>query len=296
MANEMRSFTFGGTTHPVEDEKAGKTLDLSGSDLQLKDADGTVRSTVTIPTGGAKFTTFAVGLSNATYGDLCYIVPPTGMQTGDFLYVAPMVTTATAFGYWTNGQQQDHGASLVVQGLEYAPINQPMVFLAVDSTHVQYIPTTPARSLEAMLSDCAATVLDAWKALTSWKPSHGWITDRAVSLFKTSSTQYAVDDSSAYKRVFCYADGTYASLIPLTSGQASDKLDHAKQYYTNAWTFIDPNPCLDEPNAISLSYDGMSFMTTPLDTDGTVGELIPAVGRGSVYLPNNFAIVQGHWH
>lgn len=54
MANEMRSFTFGGTTHPVEDEKAGKTLALSGSTLQLKDADGTVRSSVAIPTGGLK--------------------------------------------------------------------------------------------------------------------------------------------------------------------------------------------------------------------------------------------------
>lgn len=54
MANEMRSFTFGGTTHPVEDEKAGKTLALSGSTLQLKDADGTVRSSVSISTGGLK--------------------------------------------------------------------------------------------------------------------------------------------------------------------------------------------------------------------------------------------------
>lgn len=296
MANEMKSMTFGGVTHPIYDNDAVKSAVMNGTNLELKDGDGNVKSTVPIPTGGAKFTTFAVGMSNATYGDLCYIVPPTGMQTGDFLYVSPMVSTATAFGYWTNGQQRDHGSSLVVQGLEYAPINQPMVFLAVDGTHVQYIPTTPARSLESMLSDCAATVLDAWKALTSWKPAHTWVSDRAVSLFKAASAQYTYDNSSAYKRIFCYADGTYASLIPIASGQSSDKLDHAEQYYTNNWTYVDPNPCLDEPNAISLSYDGMTFVTSPLDTDGTVGELIPAGGRGALYLPNNFAIVQGHWH
>lgn len=65
MANEMRSLTFGGTTHKVEDEKAGKTLALSGSTLQLKDADGTVRSSVAIPTGGLK--RYKV-VSDYTYG------------------------------------------------------------------------------------------------------------------------------------------------------------------------------------------------------------------------------------
>lgn len=54
MANEMRTFTFGGTTHPIEDAAAIKSAIMSGSNLQLKDADGTVRSQVAISTGGLK--------------------------------------------------------------------------------------------------------------------------------------------------------------------------------------------------------------------------------------------------
>lgn len=305
MANEMRTFTFGGVTHPIEDASSIKSADMVGSDLQLKDADGTVRSTVAIPTGGVKYTTFKVGTNNATYGDLCYVddAPLATAQPGEFIYVEPLYDTITAFGYWIKGQQSSYGAGLIIKGLTQAPINQPLVLLTIknngQTVTAQYVPTSPENTLEAMLSDRSATLLDAWKALCSWKPCHAMISDRAARIYSATNTEYAYAASavnSNYRRIFCYSDGTYASLIPLAAEQSASTVDHCQQDYTNSSAWTDPNPCIDEPEALSVAYgSGTEMFMTALDTDGAVGELVPADGRGSDHVPDNFAIVMGHW-
>lgn len=305
MANEMRSLTFGGVTHPVEDEASIKSANMIGSDLQLMDADGTVRSTVTIPTGGVKYTTFKVGTTNQIYGELCYIddTPLSAAQPGEFIFVEPLYSTLTAFGYWIKSQQASYGAGLVVRGLTQAPINQSLVLLVISNNgatvEAQYVPTAPKNSHESMLADKNMTLLDAFKALCSWKPCYAMVSDRAVRLYSAASTEYAYAASSvnsSYRRIFCYADGTYASLIPLTSGQSSSRLDHCQHEYTNAYSWTDPNPCIDEPEAITVgSTLNDEMYITALDTDGTVGEIVPADGRGQSPLPENFAIVLGHW-
>ena len=301
----MRSLTFGGVTHPVEDEASIKSATMVGSDLQLMDADGTVRSTVAIPTGGVKYTTFKVGTSNATYGELCYIddQPLTAAQPGEFIYVEPLYDTVTAFGYWIKGQQSSYGAGLIVRGLVQAPINQPLVLLVIKNNGAtvtaQYVPTSPENNLESMLIDSTATVLDAFKALCSWKPCHAMVSAKAARLYSDATTQYAYAASavrSNYERIFCYADGTYASLIPIASGQSSSKVDHCQQDYTNSSTWTDPNPCIDEPEALSVVYSGGTEMfMSALDTDGVLGELVTADGRGADSVPENFAIIMGHW-
>ena len=304
MANEMKSMTFGGVTHPIYDNDAIKSASMTGSNLELKDGDGNIKSTVAIPTSGVKYTTFKVGTNSATYGELCYIddTPLTGAKPGEFIYVAPLYDTLTAFGYWIQSQQSQHG-NLFVKGIIMAPINQPLMLMVIEnngnSITAQYVPTSPKNTHESMLADKTMTLLDAYKALCSWKPCHARISDRAVRLYSDATKEYAYASSSVnsnYRVIFCYADGTYASLIPLASGQDTSRLDHCQHEYTNMYTWTDPNPCIDEPEAISIgSTLNDEMYITALDTDGTVGELVPVDGRGQSPLPNNFAIALGHW-
>lgn len=305
MANEMKSMTFGGVTHPIYDNDAIKSASMTGSNLELKDGAGNVKSTVVIPTGGVKYTTFLVGMNNATYGDLCYIdpTPLTGAQPGEFIYVNPMVTTATAFGYFLNAQQRAHGSDLVVYGIDIAPLNQPLILMVTENSNglvrAQYVPASPRYSIEELIADKSMSVLDAWKALTSWKPGYAIISSaKAANLYSATNVQYAYAASavnSNYRKIFVYQDGTYASLIPLASDQDSLTLDHAQQDYTNNPTYTIPNPCIDEPEAITVVYGDDTIFVSPLDTDGTIGELVTADGRGSDHMPSNFTIVFGHW-
>ena len=144
MANEMRSFTFGGTTHKVEDEKAGKTLALNGSTLQLKDADGTVRSSVAIPTGGGLKRYKVVqdwslgGYALADYDsgqtvqsltkDELFLLIGTDYQLGTM----PQITSATQLYNYTVSFDADVAYAPHLTGLDTEAPESWMLFLPAD--------------------------------------------------------------------------------------------------------------------------------------------------------------------
>ena len=279
----------------VKDPAAGKSLSMSGSSLSLLDGAGTALSTVVIPTGNIKYSTFEVGFSSPDFGELCYVAPVTGLQKGDFLYVEPKYNTNTAHGYWAESQQSSYPA-LQIKGIKFAPINQPLVCLCIDTGIVQYVPTAPKNTLEAMVSDVSATLLNAWDALTSWKPAVSYTYAKAAKIYKSANAEYAYDTAQQYnfQKIITYADGTYASLIPLASGQTSEQIQKINVDYGYSWTFIDPNPSIFMPQAIAATYSGATeFFKVPIYPNGTVGEASwPTLGYTC---PENFTIVFGNW-
>lgn len=88
-------FKIGNTTYDVKDALAGKSLALSGSDLQLKSADGTVKSSVTLPGGGSVLqATFSEGADAS-------ITMNTTPQAGDIIWVRSNVSTSySGSGYY----------------------------------------------------------------------------------------------------------------------------------------------------------------------------------------------------
>lgn len=296
MANEMKSFTFGGVTHPICDADAIKSAIMNGSTLELKDGDGTVKSSVVIPTGNIKYSEFKVNFNAPAFGELCYVEPVTGMQKGDFLYVEPKYPSATkSHGYWASSQQEDY-PDLTIRGINFAPINQPLVGLCIDTGIVQYIPVAPKYTLEAMISDNDTTLVNAWDALTSWKPAVSYTYAKAAKIYKNANTEFTYDSAqqSNFQKIITYADGTYASLIPLASGQSSDQINKLAVDYGYSWTYVNPNPCILLPQAITATYSGsLGFFKIPVYPNGVVGECtFPTLGYTC---PDNFAIVFGNW-
>lgn len=279
----------------VKDAEAGKSLSMSGSSLSLLDSDGTALSTIVIPTGNIKYSEFKIGFNSPVYGELCYVEPVTGLQKGDFLYVEPKYTTTKAHGYWAESQQSSYPA-LTIKGINFAPINQPLVCLCIDTGVVQYIPVAPKNTLEAMISDNAETLVNAWDALVSWKPAVTYTYAKAAKIYKNANTEYSYDTTqqSNFQKIVTYADGTYASLIPLLSGQSSDQINKLAVDYGYAWSWTDPNPCIFLPQAITATYSGATtFFKVPVYPNGTTGEAtFPTLGYNC---PDNFAIVFGNW-
>lgn len=282
--------------YDVKDALAGKSLSMSGSTLSMLDADGVQLSSVVIPTGNIKYSEFKVGFSSPVYGELCYVEPVTGLQKGDFLYVEPKYPSSTkAHGYWAESQQSSYPA-LQIKGINFAPINQPLVCLCIDTGIVQYIPVAPKNTLEAIISDNSETLVNAWDALVSWKPAVTYTYAKAAKIYKNANTEYSYDTTQQtnFQKIITYADGTYASLIPILSGQSSDQINKLAVDYGYAWSYINPNPCIFLPQAITATYSGASqFFKVPVYPNGNTGEAtFPTLGY---MCPDNFAIVFGNW-
>lgn len=286
--------------YTVKDPAAGKSLSMSGSSLSLLDGAGAALSTVVIPTGNVKFSTFKESSVVANYGSMRYIddAPILAAQPGDFIVVPAAYSTARCHAYWNSGAQSYRAPGLVISGVERIPVNQQLTLLVTSNSGVTVtaaiVYASPKYSFETMLTDIAANTVDAWDALHSWKPIVTTTADRAVSLFKDATTQMTYQNDTTYRRLLCYTDGTYASLIPLNESSAA--LHHTETYYTNAWSFVDPNPCFCQPEAITATItSSMNFFKTPLYPDDTAFMKQKPVTSGLI-VPDKFAIVFGQWH
>lgn len=309
MANEMKSFTFGGVTHPIYDADSIKSAAMNGTTLELKDGEGTVKSSVMIPTGNVKFTEFKVGFSSADYGDLCYIdpTPIIGASLGDFIYVEAKDAALNPNGYWVDTRQNSDGATLKVVGLVTAPINQPLVLIVTkvgDGTSAYpyeaiCVPTAPNHTFFDLLFAQDINWKDTYQKLLNWKPCTKFGSQKAFAAYSgtASNTEFRCNSSAPYgaNRLFCYNDHTYAAVGFLYQGSYTEEtLYNIKFDYYPYAAGGDPGPCPGAPEQL-LVVDGTDTYMQPLHVTGFATEMEVIAGQGQVKMPDNILLAFGHW-
>lgn len=309
MANEMKSFTFGGVTHPICDGDAIKSAIMNGSTLELKDGDGTVKSSVVIPTGNVKFTQFVTGFTSADFGELNYIdpTPIIGASLGDFIYVEAKSTAINPNGYWVNTRQSADGGALRVAGLVTAPINQPLVLIVTklgDGTSTSpyeaiCVPTAPNRSFFDLSIGQATTWKETYQKLLNWKPCTSFGTSKVFSAYygTAANTEFMCDSSSPYgaNRLFLFNDHSYAAVgFQYQSGFVTNTLYNVKFNYYPYYYGGDPGPCPGAPEQLLVVANSESFMD-PLHVSGFATEMEVLDGQNQVHMPNDILLAMGHW-
>ena len=309
MANEMKSFTFGGVTHPICDASAGKALTISGTTIYLDDGDGNHLSNVVVPTGNVKFTEFVTGFTSADFGELNYIDPDPiiGAALGDFIYVEAKSTAVNPGGYWINTRQNTDGKKLKVIGLVTAPINQPLVLIITklgDGTDYSpyeaiCVPMAPNRSFFDLNIGQSATWKEVYQKMLNWKPCTSFGTSKAFAAYSgtASNTEFLCDSSSPYSanRLFLFNDHSYAAVgFQYAGGFTSNTLYNIKFSYYPYYYGGDPGPCPGAPEQLLVVTGGSCFMT-PLHVSGLNTEMEVLDGQNQVHMPDNILLAMGHW-
>lgn len=124
---DFSNFKIGSTSYKVKDAAAGKSLSISGTDLSLKNAAGTVISTVTLPSGGGGSFVWFTGMSSSNSMSIQTVVDNTGATVSTFQEMR-MAANTGAYVFLVDGAFDASGSIYTLTSIEKVQGAQPIEY------------------------------------------------------------------------------------------------------------------------------------------------------------------------